>query len=69
MGEGATVNGIDPSEVAAGGNLGGGGGTIVVVVEEDVNVTSMLVGDGAERSGILKKSGFFLDIRISRHNY
>lgn len=46
LGEGVTVNGIDPSEVAVGGGAGGGstsGGTVVVVVEEDMNVTSVQV--------------------------
>ncbi|XP_050696036.1 uncharacterized protein LOC126985324 [Eriocheir sinensis] len=44
MAEGATINGIDPSEVATGGNLGGGGGGVVtVVVEHEMKLTVMHV--------------------------
>ncbi|KAG0724081.1 hypothetical protein GWK47_041396 [Chionoecetes opilio] len=46
MGDGATVNGVDPSEVAAGESVKGvtsTGGTVTVVVEEQMNVTSMKV--------------------------
>ncbi|KAG0728251.1 hypothetical protein GWK47_032875 [Chionoecetes opilio] len=46
MGDGATVNGVDPSEVAAGKRVKGvtsTGGTVTVVVEERMNVTSMTV--------------------------
>lgn len=44
MGEGATVNGIDPSEVATGGNLSGGsGGVVTVVVEHEMSLSLMQV--------------------------
>ncbi|KAK8395748.1 hypothetical protein O3P69_005682 [Scylla paramamosain] len=53
MGEGVTVNGIDPSEVAVGGAASGSsGGTVVVVVEQDMNVTSMQVNGNVVISSI-----------------
>ncbi|XP_045125120.1 uncharacterized protein LOC123512684 [Portunus trituberculatus] len=53
LGEGVTVNGIDPSEVAVSG-LGGGSsiGGRVVVVEEDLNITSMQVNGNVVISSI-----------------
>lgn len=51
MGEGATVNAIDPSEVATGGNLGGGsssGGVVTLVVEHEMKLTLMHVSGGDE---------------------
>ena len=44
LGEGVMVNGIDPSEVAAGGSMGGGGGGTTIIVEQELKVSSMLVG-------------------------